>query len=439
MDELKEKSESQHEAIQELLGTPPGWLARWGITAFFIVVALLIVGSYFFRYPEIVKASITITTERPSVWIVAQSSGRIDSVYVRNHDAVKKGDLIATIHNTAHVDDMEELKLMLDSLQTFIASFDIGDMCMLRQGLRLGELQGDYAQLMKLLDDYLVFRQNNINAIRIASMQKELDEQERLVHQTKRQVELYARYSAINKKQYQRDSILFSQRAAIAPEKEESEMKALNGRIQLEQVKQNVIQGNISVLKLRQSINEYKAELNLQHENYRTNIQVAYEQLRSHLWNWEQVYLLRAPTDGIVSFSAYWGKNQPILSGEKSFAIVPYDPGKIIGKCQVPVAGAGKVKKGQRVIIKLNEYPYMEFGMLEGNVENIYLVPVEEQSVKGKEHFGTIDVVLPNGLESTYHKEIPFGGELTGEAEIATREISLLEHFISPIKHLLHR
>lgn len=29
-----EKIELRHEAIQELLGTPPNWLIRWGISVF---------------------------------------------------------------------------------------------------------------------------------------------------------------------------------------------------------------------------------------------------------------------------------------------------------------------------------------------------------------------------------------------------------------------
>lgn len=430
--------EFRHEAVQELLGVPPGWLVRWGITLFFGIVAVLILGSYFFRYPETVKASVTITTERPSVWIVAQSSGNIDSIYVRNHDSVKKGELIAVIHNTADTEDMKRLHEMLDSVHMFIDSFKEEDMYMPRQELQVGELQRDYAQLLKLLDDYLAFRKNNIQGIRIASMQRELEEQKRLVRQAEAQVDLYSRYCAISREQYRRDSILFSNRAAMVMEKEESEMKVLNGTIQLEQVKQNVIQGNISALRLRQSIDEYAAELEMQNENYRTNIRVAYEQLRSLLWNWEQTYLLKAPSDGIVSFSAYWGKNQPIVMGEKSFAIVPHDPGRIIGKCKIPVAGAGKVERRQRAVVKLNEYPYMEFGLLEGEVENIYLISEEEQSMAGKERFGVVDVVFPHGLTSTYHKAIPFLGELTGEVEIVTCEMSLLEHFLQPLRHLIY-
>lgn len=438
-EEQKKNIKLKHEDIQELLGSPPGWLAKYGITIFFAIIILLIITSYFFKYPEVVKSSIIITTERPPVWIVAQSSGKLDSIYVKNQTLVKEGQLLATIHNTAYMDDMQKLKGYLDSMQLFVLDFDWKHLKTIPNEVQLGELQSDYAKLLKLLNEYLVFKNENIHQIRISSMLQELEEQKKYISQTNTQIDLYNQYYSINRKQYQRDSLLFSKQAAIVMEVEQSQMQALTGRIQLEQAKQNVINSNIAIIKLEQTISEYSAEVKMQEENYRTNIKVAFENLRSRLWNWEQTYLLKASADGTVSFSTYWGKNQTITTGEKSFAIVPHNPGEIIGKCKVSVTGAGKIKKGQRVIIKLDEYPYMEYGMLEGIVSNLYLIADEEQKVTGKERFGMVDVYFPHKLVTTYHKEIPFTGELIGNAEIATEEISLLEHLLNPIKYLINQ
>ena len=51
------------EEVQEILGRPPRWLVRVGISIIFIVVIGLFVGSYFLKYPDILSASITVTTE----------------------------------------------------------------------------------------------------------------------------------------------------------------------------------------------------------------------------------------------------------------------------------------------------------------------------------------------------------------------------------------
>ena len=48
MEEGKE-IELRSEEVQEVMGQIPAWIVRWGITILFIVVLVLLVGSYFFR------------------------------------------------------------------------------------------------------------------------------------------------------------------------------------------------------------------------------------------------------------------------------------------------------------------------------------------------------------------------------------------------------
>lgn len=61
----RDKVEIRHEDIQELLGNPPSWLVRWGISVFAGIIAVLIIGSSLFMYPQIIEAPITVTTEQP--------------------------------------------------------------------------------------------------------------------------------------------------------------------------------------------------------------------------------------------------------------------------------------------------------------------------------------------------------------------------------------
>ena len=86
------------EEVQEILTRPPHALVRWGITVFFGVLALLFIGGLFFKYPDIVSAEITITTEHPPVWIVARGSGKIQEVYRKDRETIKAGDIIAVLY-----------------------------------------------------------------------------------------------------------------------------------------------------------------------------------------------------------------------------------------------------------------------------------------------------------------------------------------------------
>ena len=95
----------------------------------------------------------------------------------------------------------------------------------------------------------------------------------------------------------------------------------------------------------------------------------------------------------------------------------------------VPLAGAGKVEVGQRVNIKLDNYPYMEFGLLEGEVSNISMVPVASEDGG----YYTAEIVLTQKLITNYKKELPFNQEMQGVAEIITKDRRLIERLIDPL------
>ena len=73
----------------------------------------------------------------------------------------------------------------------------------------------------------------------------------------------------------------------------------------------------------------------------------------------------------------------------------------------------------------------MEYGLLEGSVENISSVS-EDKS-------WALQVKMPNELTTTYKKELNFKNGMTGQSEIITEDIRLIERFINPIKAVLKR
>ena len=99
----------------------------------------------------------------------------------------------------------------------------------------------------------------------------------------------------------------------------------------------------------------------------------------------------------------------------------------------LPVARSGKVKMGQKVNIRLDNFPENEYGILRGIVQNISLVPAQS----GEFVYYTVEIDLPDRLITTYKKELPCLPNMQGQADIVTEDISLLERFILPIKKIL--
>src|SRR6056297_3584627 len=130
------KIELRSNEVQEILSRPPKWMVRWGITIIFIVVAILVTGSWFFKYPDIIPANIVLTTENPPAPVVAKTSGKIQNLFVGNNQLVRKNEVLAVLENPAQFDDMQALENLMDNVES---NFKIGEVFILsRQSLELG-------------------------------------------------------------------------------------------------------------------------------------------------------------------------------------------------------------------------------------------------------------------------------------------------------------
>jgi HlyD family secretion protein len=176
-------------------------------------------------------------------------------------------------------------------------------------------------------------------------------------------------------------------------------------------------------------------------------LQTLETQLKAAIEEWELMYVLKSPMDGKVTFTGYWTENQNVTAGSEIFSVVPnaiahstlHTTNYVFGKALLPIARSGKVKVGQKVNIRLENFPENEFGILQGRVKNISLVPVSAgQTATGNgTAFYTIDIELPNSLTTTYKKQLPYLPNMQGRADIVTEDISLLERFFLPLKRIL--
>ncbi|HQU57989.1 MAG TPA: biotin/lipoyl-binding protein, partial [Saprospiraceae bacterium] len=92
--------------IQRILGNPPGWALRWGITALFVGVALVLGMAWLVKYPDVITARVVIVTENPPVRVFARSNGKISQLLVKDKAPIAAGQVIAVLENTAELEDV---------------------------------------------------------------------------------------------------------------------------------------------------------------------------------------------------------------------------------------------------------------------------------------------------------------------------------------------
>ncbi|WP_288837727.1 HlyD family secretion protein [uncultured Bacteroides sp.] len=426
MKDSEREIELRSEEVQEILARPPHALVRWGITVFFVVLAFFFIGGCFFKYPDVVSAPVTITTEHPPIWMVARGSGKIKEVYRKDRDSVWAGNIIAVLENPAVTEDVLRLKRQLASFNPADSGACTG---LFPEKLSLGSIQNAYASFLKSLTDCRNFLSLNLYEQKMEATRRELQEYRNYIAHLNRQAELDEEQVRIASTVHNREKKLFDEGLTAQSEYEEAKQAFLNKQQGREQLMTSLSSARIQEAQLQQSIIETQMERSRECNNLNIALKTAYNELLVSINDWELTCLFVSPASGILSYNHVWQKNQDVGSGDRVFSVVAKDPGSIIGKIRLPAGGSGKVAPGQRVNISVTGYPYMEFGFLTGKVTSVSLLADEESTY-------TVTVSLPQDLCTSYGKQLEFKGELTGTAEVMTDERSVTERLISPLRYL---
>lgn len=170
------------------------------------------------------------------------------------------------------------------------------------------------------------------------------------------------------------------------------------------------------------------------HDKFQT---VAEDQLRlqSAIAAWKQQFLVQAPVGGQVVLAKVWSQHQPIAAGEEVLALVPGNTGSaaVIGKANVPIFNSGKIAPGMRAIVRLDGLPAHQYGVREGRIAAMALLPQQE----GQEKHYQLDVLLPSALTTSTGVAAPFRPEMTGTLRIATDDRRVLERVFGALRDLL--
>jgi len=417
------------EEVQEILGRPPRLIVRVGITVILLVVAGLFVGSYFIKYPDIVSATITVNTENLPADVMAKASGRIDSLYVSEKQRVEAGDILAVLENTARTEDVLRLKMALDGPDSTIKALSA-------TVLRLGDIQSAYTAFVKAQEDYDYFVSADYHNKKIAVINRQIAAQKGILQKSNVQLNVSREQLTSAKRIFSMDSSLFAKGMLSVAEYESAKNAYLQQLQSYESARLGIDNQQMSILQSEQSVFDLEQQRTETENALQIALAGAAESLRTQIAAWEKNYLVTAPCAGIVTMTKYWQKNQNVNAGEVLLTVVPEGDVRIIGKILLPLQGAGKVKVGQTVNVKFDNYPYMEYGLVKVAIRDISLVPVQ---VKEDEKAYMLEVEFPEKLTTTYHKELRFSQEMSGTAEIITDDLRLLDKFINPIKAVVER
>jgi HlyD family secretion protein len=430
MAEEKRKIELRSEEVEDILGKVPGWLTRNGIVMLFAIIAILLLGAWVFKVPDVKKAAVYVTSLQPPADIEARTDGKVEKLLVTDNEEVEAGQVLAVIENPADFEDVQNLRLQLGKL--FLPADTLPELNLPVNGnADLGSIQPDYAAFYKNYRDYREFLRLDYHQRKIELLQEEYEKylaySENLDVRAATLREEYELY----RNQFQRDSILFRQGVVSESDYENTKSEMLSRRANWQEMLSLKAENDIQTAGIREQILELELRQQEQGTSFSTLLEENLNTLVAAIATWEKQYLIIAPIKGQVTFNNIWSENQNVKAGEKVVTIVPELGGTLIGKIQLPMQGAGEVDEGDQVNIKFDSYPYLEYGMVRGTVGNVSRVP--------QDNFYTVEVNLPDGLTTFYGIEIGFDQNMVGEAEILTDKMRLLQRIFNPVRSAVSR
>ena len=405
-----------NEEIQEILGTPPGWILRFGTLIFLIVIVVLIWLSYWIQYPDVVVSEIIVSFNDPPSKLISPKSGYLNKLHAVHNQKVKKGQLLISYNSEANYQDVlslyEKLLQVKQTNQSSILSLSFSE------NYSIGELQ---KYLFQFLD------KQNQYSLRVKGISE-------VTNKSDKQKQISSLENGIEYSTNLRDNL------AVQIENTQIQLKNEEAMVKMDKLSQSelnktrdkltVLSSNLNATEAEIKDKQFKisnlrsdlVNLSVSSEKGRevalSEMNAAFVQFKSNVSQWISSHLIISPTDGMVQVTNKFLKSgQYVNKDEPLLIIIPPQSNKMKGIMNVPFNESGNIKRNQLVLVRLNSYPSSKFGIIQGKVASSSSIALEED----EKLVSPVTVYFENGLVTTTGYKVSTKKELSGMARIITQ------------------
>lgn len=412
-------TETTSSELHEIFNNKPNSIIRWGLTIILIASTLLLTISWFIEYPDLLQAKVLITTTPPPISIVTRSNG-ILHILKKENENVRIGDIIGFIQTNATPE------AILQTEQQILADENIFK----HKPGSLGDIEPYHATLLTALTSLSQFKENRAEEKQIEQLKKQIETYQKLARSLAKQQKLLAMELTLAQKKFATDSILFYQKVISAMDFNTAKTNWLQQQRNVRNSETSLINNEVQINQLNKQIADLEIQKAEHFQKLQLEVQQAKDQLLAQLRKWKETYTFITTRDGRLTYLDFLEDGQFIEANKPIFTIIPNEI-KLIARAELPLRGSGKVKEGQNVNIRLENYPFEQFGLIKGNVLSI--------SRNAGDDKYRVQIELPNQLLTTQGKRLPFKQSLSGTTEIITEDYRLLERFIQQLSGILSR
>jgi len=430
-----EQTAQRTEEVRDIIDRMPHRTGR--------IVAILVAGlcillvslGWIIEYPETVSGPVTVTARQAPVRLVANSTGKLH-LLKNNGDTLIENDVIAVMDNPANLDDV----LLVDQ---FIATKTVDSLVFTSSKTNLplvtalGELSSGYYSFCDAFEKIVQYHSGQPYRKKRESLKSQLESQTQLLQHNQQQMDTKKQSLKIAGKNLHRDSVLFRSSAIAELNLDQSSVSFLGLLESTQAMNKEEATFRYQVNDTRHKLQLLQVEQQQTEQQLRMNVITSYNELANSIRQWKQRYLFVAPFSGTLENLNFWHESDFISVGTETFSVLPAD-NPLLGQVYLPSQGAGKVVVGQKVIIKLDNYPYMEYGSIDGQVSSISMLTNQAELVAKQNNLHTylVTVALPKRLTTNYGATLDFRYETKGMAQIVTKPRRLLERLFDNLKYI---
>lgn len=423
---IKDEQNERSEEVQDIIERMPTRWTFWIASIVSLIMFATIFMSCIIKYPDTVSGTITITMEEAPVRLVSHSAGYLH-LLSDNMTEVKRHDCIGYLECGAEYNDVK----LLDSLCQCNMDRDI--VLDLPQNLKLGSLSIAYNNFVASYNSYDMLRKTKVYGNMRKALVSKRTSGINVGENLKKELELNNKVLSVSKQSYSVDSVLYNA-GALSEEalnmQRASVMSQEQSNLQLKSSKFNQ-EFDLSSIDIELA----KIDINVYEELKTSFVSLlsSYNNLVNEIKQWKEHYMFIAPIDGKIEYLGFWRDNVFVQSAQELFTISPKNS-RMIGELEISSFGAGKVEPGQSVNVKLNDYPYEEYGQIKGRVDYVSSLTHEVRSSEYSGNSYLVMVSFPHGLKTNYGKNIKANSEYKGFASIVTKKRRLIQRLFDNLK-----
>ncbi len=408
--------------IEEIISNRPPLIVRWGTVYFLLVLLFLCLVCWFIQYPDIVSANAKLTSINAPKEIVTKTSGKLVKLFAKENDQAGTGDILGYMESTASHEELIKLSKRIDTAAILFNKNNLSDALIFLQNNsnNLGELQISYQSFSTALQTFKNYLNDGFYLHKRSMLVNDLSFLQKMHINLLQQKGLNTEDLALQQKTFDANEALKNDKVISALDYRNETSKLIGKKLTLPQIISAIISNEAQQNEKLKEIAEFENVIAQQKLIFNQSLNT----FKSQIDEWKQKYLLIAPIPGKIAFATFLQENQQLQNNQIICFINPGNS-QYYAEIFIPQTNFGKIQIGQEVLLKFPAYPFQEYGSVKGKIDFISNI--------GTDSGYLAKVVLPQGLNTNYNKQVQYRDGLLAQGEIITKDMRLLQRFYQNI------